>query len=644
MRYYWLIISLFLVSCANMGSPDGGWYDDTPPRVVRCTPPDQSIGVKAKKVTIYFNEYIKLSDAQSKVIVSPPQLEMPEIKEGGKRIIVELKDTLKDNTTYTIDFGDAISDNNEGNPMGNYTYSFSTGDHIDTLEVSGYVLDASNLEPIKGIMVGLHRDLTDSVFCKEPMIRISRTDSRGHFTVKGVAPGTYRAFALQDADGDYVYNQKSEMLAFSDDTFEPSWKPDTRQDTIWRDTLHIDNIIRRPYTHFLPDDITLLAFTAEQTDRYLLKTERKQPERLDFYFSYGDKELPVLQGLNFDSKNAFVVEHTLKRDTIFYWLRDTALVNQDTLRIEATFHVTDSTGTLISQTDTLEMLAKTSYAKRMKEKEKEFEKWQKEQEKRKKKEQSYDSVMPPKVLALKLSSSNMAPDQTLTIESTTPLRPIDTDHVHLYSRIDTLWYKKPFQLVPHEGSSRIYDVLAEWEAGTEYSFEIDSAAVSDIYDTRTAIIKHGLKIGSDDEYGTLAITLSGVRDTGLVVQLMNSSENIVKQSRLTQGSTVYFFYLRPGSYYMRAFIDANGNNLWDTGDYDHHRQAERLYYYPKQVEVKQKWDLKLDWSLNAKPVYEQKPQAITKQKPEQQKRLQNRNAQRAKELGKEYLKDKGVNL
>ena len=644
MRYYWLIISLFLVSCANMGSPDGGWYDDTPPRVVRCTPPDQSIGVKAKKVTIYFNEYIKLSDAQSKVIVSPPQLEMPEIKEGGKRIIVELKDTLKDNTTYTIDFGDAISDNNEGNPMGNYTYSFSTGDHIDTLEVSGYVLDASNLEPIKGIMVGLHRDLTDSVFCKEPMIRISRTDSRGHFTVKGVAPGTYRAFALQDADGDYVYNQKSEMLAFSDDTFEPSWKPDTRQDTIWRDTLHIDNIIRRPYTHFLPDDITLLAFTAEQTDRYLLKTERKQPERLDFYFSYGDKELPVLQGLNFDSKNAFVVEHTLKRDTIFYWLRDTALVNQDTLRIEATFHVTDSTGTLISQTDTLEMLAKTSYAKRLKEKEKEFEKWQKEQEKRKKKEQSYDSVMPPKVLALKLSSSNMAPDQTLTIESTTPLRPIDTDHVHLYSRIDTLWYKKPFQLVPHEGSSRIYDVLAEWEAGTEYSFEIDSAAVSDIYDTRTAIIKHGLKIGSDDEYGTLAITLSGVRDTGLVVQLMNSSENIVKQSRLTQGSTVYFFYLRPGSYYMRAFIDANGNNLWDTGDYDHHRQAERLYYYPKQVEVKQKWDLKLDWSLNAKPVYEQKPQAITKQKPEQQKRLQNRNAQRAKELGKEYLKDKGVNL
>ena len=367
MRYYWLIISLFLVSCANMGSPDGGWYDDTPPRVVRCTPPDQSIGVKAKKVTIYFNEYIKLSDAQSKVIVSPPQLEMPEIKEGGKRIIVELKDTLKDNTTYTIDFGDAISDNNEGNPMGNYTYSFSTGDHIDTLEVSGYVLDASNLEPIKGIMVGLHRDLTDSVFCKEPMIRISRTDSRGHFTVKGVAPGTYRAFALQDADGDYVYNQKSEMLAFSDDTFEPSWKPDTRQDTIWRDTLHIDNIIRRPYTHFLPDDITLLAFTAEQTDRYLLKTERKQPERLDFYFSYGDKELPVLQGLNFDSKNAFVVEHTLKRDTIFYWLRDTALVNQDTLRIEATFHVTDSTGTLISQTDTLEMLAKTSYAKRLKE-------------------------------------------------------------------------------------------------------------------------------------------------------------------------------------------------------------------------------------------------------------------------------------
>ena len=238
--------ALFIISCARMGQPDGGWYDDDPPKVIGSTPADQSANVKSKKITIYFDEYIKLEDATSKVIVSPPQLEMPEIKSAGKRIIVELKDTLKENTTYTIDFSDAITDNNEGNPMGNYTYSFSTGEQIDTFEVSGYVLDASNLEPIKGIMVGLYDDFADSAFKTKPMLRVSRTDGSGHFVVKGVAPGKYRAFALKDADGDFIFNQKSEMLAFNHDTLVPSWKPDTRVDTVWRDSLHIDALLQVP--------------------------------------------------------------------------------------------------------------------------------------------------------------------------------------------------------------------------------------------------------------------------------------------------------------------------------------------------------------------------------------------------------------
>jgi hypothetical protein len=245
--------------------------------------------------------------------------------------------------------------------MGNYTYSFSTGDQIDTLEVSGYVLNAENLEPIKGILVGLYSDLSDSIFTKEPMIRVSRTDSRGHFVVKGVAPGTYRAYALQDADGNFVYSQKSEMLAFNHETYEPSWKPDTRQDTIWRDSLHIDKILQIPYIHFMPDDITLLAFTAIQDSRFLLKTERQDPEKMCFYFSYGNPELPQITGLNFDAEG-LLADANEKQDTIVYWLRDTALINQDTLRYEIKYLKTDSTGVLAYQVDTLEAVPKISYA------------------------------------------------------------------------------------------------------------------------------------------------------------------------------------------------------------------------------------------------------------------------------------------
>ena len=175
--FFHFIIATIIASCARMGQPDGGWYDDEPPRIIGSTPEDGATGVKEKKITIQFDEYIKVDNATEKVIVSPPQLEMPEIKVAGKKIVVELKDTLKPNTTYTIDFSDAISDNNEGNPLGNYTFTFSTGEQIDTFEVAGNVLDASNLEPVKGIQVGLYDDLSDTVFRKKPLLRVARTDA-----------------------------------------------------------------------------------------------------------------------------------------------------------------------------------------------------------------------------------------------------------------------------------------------------------------------------------------------------------------------------------------------------------------------------------------------------------------------------------
>ncbi len=640
------ILSSLISGCARMGNPDGGWYDDTPPYVVGTSPADRSTNIKAKKIAIYFNEFVKLQDAQSKVIISPPQMEQPDIKEGGHRILVELKDTLKENTTYTIDFGDAIVDNNENNPMGNYAYSFSTGDVIDTMQVSGYVLDAENLEPVKDILVGLYDDLSDTIFRQKPMARVSRTDGSGHFTIKGAAERNYRAYALKDADGDFVYNQKSEMIAFNHETFEPSWKPDTRQDTIWRDSLHIDNILRVPYTHFLPDDITLLAFTVVQDTRYLVKTERQEPNKLGFYFSYGDSLPPVLHGLNFNADSAFVVEPSAKNDTIYYWLRDTTLINQDTLLIATEYRITDdSTGVLVNKADTLELLPKMSYERRMKEKQKEIEKWLKEQEKKKKRNEAYDSIMPREVLKLKISpSGSLDPDQRVVIESPTPIERLDTAGIHLYTKVDSLWYEAKFRFRPLRECIRKYELTADWKMDTEYSLEIDSAAFEDIYGLVINPVKQGLKVKSEDEYSTLSVNLSGTDEQCIIVQLLNNSDAVVKQVRAEKG-VADFFYVNPGTYYLRAFTDRNGNNIWDTGDYHADRQPEDVYYYPRETECKAKYDITRDWNLTAKKRFEQKPQAITKQKPEQEKKLQNRNAKRAEELGKEYIrKTTGVKL
>ena len=632
---FYVVVVLLLVSCAKMGQPDGGWFDETPPKVIGAEPADGGIRVTAKKVNIYFDEFIKVDNPSEKVVVSPPQLETPEIKASGKKIQVSLLDSLKPNTTYTIDFSDAISDNNEGNPLGNYTYSFSTGEVIDTMEVSGYVLEAENLEPIKGILVGLYSDLADSAFCKQPMLRVSRTDSRGRFVIKGVAPGSYRIYALQDMDGNYMFNQKSEKIAFSHDLIVPSSKPDTRQDTTWIDSLHIKSIDRVPYTHFLPDDIVLRAFTELLTDRYLVKSERKEATSFSLYFSYGDSILPQIKGLNFDADNAFVVENTEKKDTITYWLKDTTLVNQDTLRMELTYRMTDSLGVLKNNVDTLEILSKDPYEKRQKRLAKELADWTKKQEKLKKKGEPYDSVMLPKPLDVQIASaSQMDPDKNITFTFNTPLVKADTAGIHLYAKHDTLWYRAPFEF--NQLENRKYELRGEWRPDIEYSLEIDSAAFEDIYGKVSDPIKQGFKINSLDSYGTLLVNITSLSDQPLLVQLLNGQDQVIKQVKANNG-VAEFFYLKPEKYYMRLIVDRNDNGKWDTGDYAKDQQAEEVYYYPDVIECKEKWDVTESWDPTARNLARQKPGAITKQKAEKEKKVKNQNAERAKKLGIQYI-------
>lgn len=633
---FYLLVFLLLVSCAKMGQPDGGWFDETPPKVIGASPADGAVNVNQKKINIYFDEFIKLDNPSEKVVVSPPQLEQPEIKGAGRRIQISLVDSLKANTTYTIDFSDAISDNNEGNPMGNYTYSFSTGAAIDTMEVSGHVLESENLEPVKGILVGLYADHADSAFRTKPMLRVSRTDSRGRFVIKGVAPGSYRIYALQDQDGDYKFSQKSEKIAFSHDIIVPSCKPDVRQDTTWVDSLHIKSIDQVDYIHFLPDNIVLRAFTEPLTDRFFLKAERQKANSFTLFFSYGDSILPQIKGLNFDAENAFLVEASEKKDTITYWLKDTALVNQDTLLMDITYRMTDSTGVLVNKTDSAqEILSKEPYAKRMKNMEKELAAWTKKQEKKKKKGEPYDSVMEMKPLDVQLSvSSQFDPDQNVIFSFPTPLAKVDTAAIHLYAKHDTLWYRAPMEFLPLE--NRKYELRGEWRPDIEYSLEVDSAAFEDIYGLASKPIKQGFKVNSLDTYGTLLVNITSLHDLPLIVQLLDAQDKVVKETKTVNG-VAEFYYLKPQKYYMRLIVDRNNNGKWDTGNYASDQQAEEVYYYPEAIECKAKWDLTESWDPLARELSLQKPGAITKQKPDKEKKVKNQNVQRAAKLGIQYV-------
>lgn len=645
-----VIIGGVFTSCARMGNPDGGWYDETPPKVLGATPADKATDVKAQKVKISFDEFVKIDNPTENVIVSPPQLQAPEIKATGKSIEVKLLDSLKANTTYTIDFSDAISDNNEGNPLGNYTYSFSTGAEIDTMEVSGYVVAAENLEPVKGILVGLYANLADSAFEKQPMLRVSRTDSRGHFVIKGVKRGTYRVYALQDVDGNYQFNQKSEMIAFNHELIKPSVMDDTRQDTLWSDSLHIADIKRVGYAHFLPDNITLCAFHEVLTSRYLLSVTRNEANHFAVNFSYGNPKLPQIKGLNFNAHDAFIAIPNAKRDTIDYWLRDTALVNQDTLRMEMTYLMTDSAGQLVSQTDTLEVLSKQPYERRMKQLKATYEKWQKQQEKLKKKGEPYQTEMPRPTLAIRMQNTNeIDPEKRLQLQFETPISTIDTTKVHLYTKVDSLWYRANYQLLPAarrnaEGHfvrpdslkyGMNYEISADWKPGQDYSFETDSTAFTDIYGAVTPKYKQGFKVKGDDEFGSLVITLTGLDGQPCIVQLLDRNDKVIKEVA-AEHQQAEFYYLKPETYYLRLFVDSNHNGIWDTGDYAQDRQPEAVYYYPGKIECKAKWDLTESWNPTSTPLYQQKPGAITKQKADKQKTIRRRNAERAKQMGLPY--------
>ena len=638
---------VILTGCARMGQPDGGWYDETPPHVVGATPEDQSTNVRARNITIYFDEYIKLDNPTEKVVVSPPQLEAPEIKGAGRRITVELKDSLLPGTTYTVDFSDAISDNNEGNPLGNYTYSFSTGEHIDTMEVAGHVVEAENMEPIKGILVGLYDNLSDTAFSTQSMLRVARTDSRGYFVIKGVAPGNYRIYALQEADGDYRRSQKSEKIAFTHDIITPTCKPDVRQDTLWRDSLHIADIIPTGYTHFLPDDIVLRAFTEEQTDRFFLKNERKQADNFTLFFTYGHSELPEMKGLNFDERDAFLLEANEQLDTLRYWIKDTLLVNQDTLQMQLRFLATDSTGTLQMQTDTISVLSKEPYAKRMKERQKEQEKWEKQQEKARKKGKEAQDEMPPVPLDIKVGiKSDMMPDNSITIEAATPILAIDTTKIHLSVKRDTLFDNKPFILRSEkvdvegmESAQRKFILLPDstgnlWTIGAQYSLVIDSAAFTDIYGNVSTNIKKGATIRKEEDFTTIIFHVAQLEDAPYVGQLLDSQDKVVRHTSSPTGDLT-FNYVKPGEYYLRVFADNNNNGRWDTGNYDEDRQAEKVYYYPEKVECKAHWPLEKSWNPGTEKIL--KPSAITKQKPDKEKRIKSQNMARAQKLGIIYI-------
>ena len=596
---YGMLLLTVIYSCANIGSPNGGPYDETPPKFVSSTPIPNQINYTGKKIEILFDELIQIEKPSENVIITPPQMELPVIRSAGKKAVIELKDTLKPNTTYTIDFTNSISDNNEKNVFENFSFAFSTGDIIDTLEVSGVLLNAENLEPMPGITIGLHNNLEDSAFVKLPFVRTSRTNDKGQFTIRNIAPGTYHIFALNDVNRDYKFDQPGEDIAFLDSVIVPSFELTTRQDTTWKDSLTIDTIRTIGYTRFFPDNIELRLFKEKFERQYMVKPERPDEKYFTLRFNTKLDTVPVPLPINFipEDSSWYFVQQTEGGTAVNYWLVDSTVWKQDTLQVQVSYPKSDSLNILRPQTDTVQLVLRRRPAEK----------------KKKKKKDEPDPIV---FLGMQVDApGSMDLFDTISVTFNEPVLDINKDMFFLDQKIDTVWNTVDFDFFPDSTNSLNYFIRRPWKYGEEYRIEVDSAAIHSLYGKWNDFFTGEFKIKKEDEYGYLYLNINGV-DTTAFVELLSSGDAPVRKAKVKDGG-VLFMDLKPDKYYARIVIDTNDNGVWDTGNYAEKRQPEEVYYSPKMYEIMQNWQVEETWNVNSTPLAKQKPLEITKNKPKE---------------------------
>lgn len=596
-----IFILLLIYSCASIGNPNGGPYDEAPPKYVSSTPTPNAVNFKGKKIEILFDELIQLDKPGENVIVTPPQKQMPLIRATGKKVTVELNDTLLENTTYTIDFTNSIVDNNEKNVLENYSFAFSTGDVIDSLEVSGLLLNAENLEPMPGITIGLHRNLEDSAFTTEPFFRTSRTNERGRFTIRNIAHGTYRIYALNDINRDYKFDQAGEDIAFLETIIEPTFELTTRTDTTWIDSVTIDTLKVVPYTRFMPDDLSLFLFKEKFARQYMIRPERTEPHLFVVRYNASLDTVPLPVPVNFEPQDSswYFVQTADEMTTVNFWITDSTVWKQDTLLVSFTYPRSDSLNILQPQTDTARLTMRRVPPA----------------EKRKKSRKD-DEPEPIDFLGMNINaSSSMNLHDTLFVTFNEPVNEISKEVFFLNQKVDTLWVPVEFEFLPDTANSLRFMIQRPWKYSEEYMLEVDSATIFSVYGKWNNTYSNKLKIKSKDEYGHLNFNLFGIEGPAFV-ELLNSGDQPVRKVQVKDGRAL-FMDLKPDKYYARLIMDDNENGIWDTGNYKDKTQPEKVYYYPKMIELMVNWEEDEDWHVLELPIEKQKPLDITKNKPKE---------------------------
>jgi len=603
--YIYIIAGLFIApGCAKVGSPTGGPKDITPPKIVESKPGNYSTNFSSKRIEITFDEFVQLKNIYNELIISPPLKERPENKLKGKSLVVDLNNELKENTTYTLNFGNAIADNNEGNVLANFEFVISTGDYVDSLSVTGKLVNAFNLKPEKDpVFIMLHENLKDSAPYFEIPSYIGKTNKDGAFAINNIKADTFRIFALKDANLNLLFDA-NEKIAFVDSSFvispeliettcyyladsllpADSTAADLKLrgfaiDSITGDTLKVEEKLKYAL------HVNLFLFQEENIYQYLIAKERETREKLVFAFKRPLYDSLVIEPLNFDyGRDWFIKEKSVNNDTIIYWITDSLISNIDTVSLKLKYTVVDTVNNYVIQTDTINLKYREQKSKK--------------QPVRKTREDQ-NTEEKDKYLNLTFNVAKRATvdlNKSIWISSDKPVATYNSSLIKLYKLEDTLELVQPFTFIKDSVRLRKFKLTIQWEERMNYKLLIEPGAFTDIYGLSNDTVLINFATQRADYYGALILTAENVVSP-LIIQLLGENESLVKEKYVSQNSIITFDYLEPKKYLLKIIYDDNNNRHWDTGNYLRKIQPEKVKYYTGDINVRSNWDVEIAWKF-----------------------------------------------
>ena len=549
---------IFIHSCANTTqSPTGGVKDTIPPFIIGINPLPGAVNVPVKgaKIIFRFDEYVTIKN-QKNIFLSPPQSKAPQAKIKEKFLIISFEEPLDSNTTYTLNFTDALADNNEGNMFPGYTYMFSTGPTIDSLLLTGVVQDCNTLQPVKGATVLLYKDLSDSaVFLKRPSAAV-KTDDWGYFCLPYLADTLYRLYAIKDEANNNVYDPDTDLIGFVDslirpvvrvvDTLPEMLKYDMT-DTLMCEARRVDYRMRlfreRPTKQFLVNK-------ARTADRAAYVTFMAPYVWIDSLWVRGYKADQVITQFN------------ILQDSLEIWVNSRKPA-PDTLHIFVNYRKTDTLGVLQPSLEHVRLA--------MPEGRRVLQKMTRKNIKHE------DTVC---TYTLTATPENVE-QNGFELEFTYPL---------IYENFDSLQFRymnpkqKEFEgkITIEKDTSNIRRFIIrpveKMLPGYEYFLKLPHHAFRDINGFYSDSTEVKVSLPTDEKLSTLSIAMSGV-DRKIIVDLLDEKrKSILRQYIIDSDRTLVFPYLKEGKYSIRITDDGNRNSIVDTGSLLEKRQPELVLF------------------------------------------------------------------